>query len=108
MWLRVGWSGARLVRQMAVGQGGRQWAADGGRPGQQSAGNRPQAAGGRWQAAGGYGVRQQVADRGRPGGTADAAVPSVGPPTRPADASDLPLQQHQRRTEAGYAARAAM
>lgn len=54
-------------------------AADGGRPGQQTEGRR-------WQTVG------------------DLA----GPPTQPADASDLPLQQHQRRKGAGYAARAAM
>ena len=79
VWLRVGWSGARLVRQMAVGHGGRRQAAGSGRPGQQTEGRR-------WQTVG------------------DLA----GPPTQPADASDLPLQQHQRRKGAGYAARAAM
>lgn len=86
MWLRVGWSGARLVRQMAVGHGGRRQAAGdrrqtagSGRPGQQTEGRR-------WQTVG------------------DLA----GPPTQPADASDLPLQQHQRRKGADYAARAAM
>ena len=63
---------------------GDRWQATGGRP--WSADGRPQVADGRWQTVG------------------DLA----GPPTRPADASDLPLQQHQCREGAGYAAWAAM
>ena len=87
VWLRVGWSGARLVRQMVVGHGGRRQAVVG-------HGGRRQAADGGQRSARAADGRPQVADRGRPGG--------------PADASDLPLQQHQRRKGAGYAARAAM
>ena len=89
VWLRVGWSGARLVRQMAVGHGGRR------------------------QAAVGHGGRRQAAGSGRPGQQTEGrrwqtVGDLAGPPTQPADASDLPLQQHQRRKGAGYAARAAM
>ena len=71
-------------------------AADGGRPW--------------WQATG---DRRQTAGSGRPGQQTEGrrwqtVGDLAGPPTQPADASDLPLQQHQRRKGAGYAARAAM
>ena len=97
VWLRVGWSGARLVRQMAVGHGDRQQALDSGRravawsgtwlwrqtegSGQQASDNRRKVAGNRRQATGN---RQQTAGNRKQ--AADAA----------------------RRKGAGYAARAAM
>ena len=104
VWLRVGWSGARVVRQMAVGHGDRQQAVDSGRravawsgtwlwrqtegsgrqtegSGQQASDNRRKVAGNRRQATGN---RQQTAGNRKQ--AADAA----------------------RRKGAGYAARAAM
>ena len=81
-------------------------AADGGRPWWQAAVGH----GGRRQATG---DRRQTAGSGRPGQQTEGrrwqtVGDLAGPPTQPADASDLPLQQHQRRKGAGYAARAAM
>ena len=67
----------------------------------------------RWRSAMAAGDRRQTAGSGRPGQQTEGrrwqtVGDLAGPPTQPADASDLPLQQHQRRKGAGYAARAAM
>ena len=58
-------------------------------------------------------IWRQTAGSGRPGQQTEGrrwqtVGDLAGPPTPPADASELPLQQHQRRKGAGYAARAAM
>ena len=67
----------------------------------------------RWRSAMAAGDRRQTAGSGRPGQQTEGrrwqtVGDLAGPPTQPADASELPLQQHQRRKGAGYAARAAM
>ena len=111
VWLRVGWSGARLVRQMAVGHGDRQQALDSGRRAvawsgtwlwRQTEGSGRQTAGGRQQTEG---SGQQASDnRRKVAGNRRQATgnrqQTAGNRKQAADAA--------RRKGAGYAARAAM